>query len=150
MDLFSEVVMEFVVQSPSCAWFFATPWTAAYQASLSFTISWSLFKLMFIESVMPFNHLTLPSLSSAFNLSQHEGHFYWVDFSHWSGAGSYGPCPYPPSPTACPLPGFCLWERISLIKEVWNAETKEDSQRRLNNNNVVIRHSQGPFVLEGL
>ena len=38
---------------------FATPWTAAHQASLSFTISWSLLKLMSIESVMPFNHLVL-------------------------------------------------------------------------------------------
>ena len=36
-----------------------TPWTAARQASLSFTISWSLLKLMSIESVMPFNHLIL-------------------------------------------------------------------------------------------
>ena len=36
-----------------------TPWTAAHQASLSFTISQSLFKLMSIESVMPFNHLIL-------------------------------------------------------------------------------------------
>ena len=36
-----------------------TPWTAAHQASLSFTISWSLLKLMFIESVMPSNHVIL-------------------------------------------------------------------------------------------
>ena len=36
---------------------FVTPWTAANQASLSFTISWSLLKLMSIESVIPFNHL---------------------------------------------------------------------------------------------
>ena len=36
-----------------------TPWTAACQASLSFTISWSLLKLMSIESVMPSNHLIL-------------------------------------------------------------------------------------------
>ena len=35
------------------------PWTAAHQASLSFTISRSLFKLMSIELVMPFNHLIL-------------------------------------------------------------------------------------------
>ena len=35
---------------------FATPWTAAHQASLSFTISQSLLKLMSIESVVPFNH----------------------------------------------------------------------------------------------
>ena len=36
---------------------FATPWTAAYQASLS-TISWRLLRLMFVESVMPSNHLS--------------------------------------------------------------------------------------------
>ena len=35
----------------------ATTWTAAHQASLSFTISWSLLKLMSIELVMPSNHL---------------------------------------------------------------------------------------------
>ena len=35
------------------------PWTAAHQASLSFTISWSLLKLTFIESVIPSNHLIL-------------------------------------------------------------------------------------------
>ena len=38
---------------------FATPWTAAYQASLSITNSWSLPKLMSTESVMPSNHLIL-------------------------------------------------------------------------------------------
>ena len=45
-----------MVQSLSCP-ALSTPWTAACQASLSFTISWSLFKLMCIESVMPSNHL---------------------------------------------------------------------------------------------
>ena len=39
--------------------FFAAPWTAACQASRSFTISWSLLKLIFIESVMQANHLVL-------------------------------------------------------------------------------------------
>ena len=48
-----------VVQLLSCVWFFATLWTAARQASLSFTISWSLLKLLSIESVMPSNHLVL-------------------------------------------------------------------------------------------
>ena len=42
-----------VVQLPSCVWFFATPWTAARQASLSVTISWSLPKFMFIALVKP-------------------------------------------------------------------------------------------------
>ena len=48
-----------LVQSLSCVRLFATPWTAARQASLSVTNSWSMLKLMFIESVMPSNHLIL-------------------------------------------------------------------------------------------
>ena len=47
------------VQSLSCVRLFATPWTAARQASLSFTNSQSLLKLMSIVLVMPFNHLIL-------------------------------------------------------------------------------------------
>ena len=45
------------VQSLSCVWFFATPWTAACQASLSITNSRSLLRLMSVESVMPSSHL---------------------------------------------------------------------------------------------
>ena len=48
-----------VVQLLSCVQLFVTPWTAARQVSLSFTISPSLLKLMFIELVMPSNHLIL-------------------------------------------------------------------------------------------
>ena len=48
-----------VVQTLGHVWLFETPWTAACQASLSFTISWSLLKLISFESVMPFNHLIL-------------------------------------------------------------------------------------------
>ena len=47
------------VQLLSHVRFFATSWTAAHQAFLSITNSWSLLKLMSIESVMPFNHLIL-------------------------------------------------------------------------------------------
>ena len=47
------------VQSLSCVWFFATPWTTACQASPSITNSGSLPKLMSPESVMPYNHLVL-------------------------------------------------------------------------------------------
>ena len=46
-----------VIHSLSRVWLFATPWTAAHQASLSFTNSWNLLKLRFIELVMPSNHL---------------------------------------------------------------------------------------------
>ena len=48
-----------VVQLLSCVQLFATPWTAAHQASLSFAFSWSLLKFMSIESVMPPNYLIL-------------------------------------------------------------------------------------------
>ena len=48
-----------VVQSLSNVQLFATPWLATLQASLSFTISQSLFKLISIESVIPSNHLIL-------------------------------------------------------------------------------------------
>ena len=51
-----------VVQLLSCVWLFAAPWTAARQASLSFTSSWSLLKLMSIMSMMPSNHLCHPLL----------------------------------------------------------------------------------------
>jgi len=47
------------IQLLSRVWLFATPWTAAGQASLSFNISQSLLKLIFIELVMPSNHLIL-------------------------------------------------------------------------------------------
>ena len=47
------------VQLLSRVWLFATPWSAARQASLSIINSWSLLKLMSIELVMPSNHLTL-------------------------------------------------------------------------------------------
>ena len=48
-----------VVQSLSPVQFFMTPWTEAHQASLCFTISLSLLKLMSIESMMPPKHLIL-------------------------------------------------------------------------------------------
>jgi len=48
-----------LIQSISRVRLFVTSWTAAHQASLSFTIFRSLLKLMFIESVMPSNHLIL-------------------------------------------------------------------------------------------
>ena len=73
--------------------FWWRPWTAAHQASLSFTISWSLLKLMSIESVMPSNHLILclpllllPSIFPSFrvfsNESALESRIRWP--KHWN------------------------------------------------------------------
>ena len=69
------------VQSLGCVRLFATPWTAARQASLSITNSQSLPKPMSIESVMPSSHLS--SSSPALNLSQHQGLFKWALLIRW-------------------------------------------------------------------
>ena len=57
---------------------------AACQPSMSFTISWSLLKLISVELMMPSNHLILcrPPSPSPLNLSQHQGPFQWVCSSH--------------------------------------------------------------------
>ena len=47
------------VQSLSHVWIFSTPWSAAHQAFLSITDSWSMFRLMSVESMMSSNHLIL-------------------------------------------------------------------------------------------
>ena len=56
---------DYQLSSVARVWFFATPWTAARQASLSITSSQSLLKLMSIESVMPSKHVN-PSLPLLF------------------------------------------------------------------------------------
>ena len=72
-----------VVQLLSCIWLLAAPWSTASHSSLSFTISWSLLKLLVIESVMPSIHLILCCPSPhALNLSQHQGLFQGVDSSY--------------------------------------------------------------------
>ena len=73
-----------VVQLLSCIQLFATPWSAVCQASLSFTISQSFLKLMFIELMMPSKHLILcsPPTPFALNLSQHQSLFQWVGSLH--------------------------------------------------------------------
>ena len=59
--MLSKIHTKFVVgiQSLSHVQLFVIPWTLALQAPLSFTISWSLFKLTSTDSVMPSNHLIL-------------------------------------------------------------------------------------------
>ena len=76
---------------------FATPWTAARQASLSIAISWSLLKLRSIESVMPSNHfpyyplLFLPSIFPSIKVFSNESvlRIRWPKF--WSFSFSISP-----------------------------------------------------------
>ena len=83
--------MFIVVQSLSRVQLFEAPWTAARQASLSFTIYWSLLKLMSIESMMPSNHLIichplllLPSIFPSIRVFSKESvlHIRWPKY--WS------------------------------------------------------------------
>ena len=74
-----------VVQLHSRFQLFATPWTVAFQGSLSFTIFWNLLKVITIESVMLSKHLILCCpllLPSSWNLSQHQGLLKWVSSLH--------------------------------------------------------------------
>ena len=86
------------VQSLSRVQVFATPWTAALQASLSITNLWSLLKLMSIESVMPSNHLILchpllllPSIFPSIRVFLNESvlHIRWPKY--WSFSFSISP-----------------------------------------------------------
>ena len=87
-----------MVQLLSCVQIFATPWTAACQASLSITNSRSLLKLMSFKSVMPFNHLILyrpllllPSLFPTIRVFSNESvlHIMWPKY--WSFTFSISP-----------------------------------------------------------
>ena len=86
------------VPSLSHVWLFATPWTAACQASLSITNTQSLLKLMSIESVMPPNHLILcrsllllPSIFPRIRVFYNESvpHIEWPKY--WSFSFSISP-----------------------------------------------------------
>ena len=78
-----------------------TPWTAAHQASLSISNSWSLLKLMSIKSVMPSNHvilchplLLLPSIFPSIRVFSIESvlHIRWIGASkYWSFSFSISP-----------------------------------------------------------
>ena len=72
-------------QSLSRVQLLAVPWTVALQASLSFTISWNLLKLMSIELMVPSNHLMLCTL----NLSQYQVWFCFFPMS-WLFTGVSG------------------------------------------------------------
>ena len=93
------------VQSLSCVQVFVTPWTAALQASLSITNSWSSPKLMSIESVMPSNHLILcrpllflPSIFPSIRIFSNESalHIRWS--KDWSFSLNISPSNEHPGP----------------------------------------------------
>ena len=87
-----------LVQSLSCVWLLAIPWTAAHQASLTITICQSLLKFMFIESVMPSHHLIfycplllLPSIFPSIRVFSNESALYIRWPKYWSFSCSRSP-----------------------------------------------------------
>ena len=86
------------VQSLSRIRLFVAPWTAASQASLSITNSWSLLKFVSIESVMPSNHLVFccplllpPSIFPSIRLFSNESFFHIRWPKYWSFSFSISP-----------------------------------------------------------
>ena len=75
----SPSVFVVLVQSLSRVWFFEVPWTAAHQASLSFTLlEFAQTRVHWVDdAIQPF-HSLLPPSPPALNLSQHQGLFQWV------------------------------------------------------------------------
>ena len=93
MDMFSSVQLLSYVQ------LFATPWTAACQASLSITNSWSSPKPMFTESVMPSSHLILcrpllllPSIFPSIRVFSNESALHIIWPKYWRFSFSISPC----------------------------------------------------------
>ena len=86
------------VQLLSCVQLFVPPWAVASQASLSINNSWSLLKLMSIESMMPFNHLILcrpllllPSIFPSFRVFSNESFLLIRWLKYWSISFSISP-----------------------------------------------------------
>ena len=86
------------VQLLSHVWLFLTPWTAAREDSLSITYSWSLLKLMSIESVLPSNHLILchpllllPSIFPSIRVFSNEWALLIKWPKYWSSSFSISP-----------------------------------------------------------
>ena len=131
------------VQSLSHIQLFATPWTAAHQASMSITNSWSSHKLMSFESVMPSNHLVLchpllllPSIFPNIRVFSNESAFPIRWPKYWSGLPfpSPGDLPDPvikpgsselqadSSPSEPPgKPRFILWVPLKGIRIIYDS-----------------------------
>ena len=94
---FSFKDVDVVVQSLSCVQLFATPWTAAHQAPLSFTVSQNSLKFLSIELMMPSNHLILcrplllPSIFPSIRVFSKQSvlHIRWLKY--WSFSFSISP-----------------------------------------------------------
>jgi len=115
------------VQSFSHFQLFATPWTAARQASLSITNSQSLLKLMSIESVMPSNHLILchplllpPSIFPSIRVFSNESVLHIRSPKYWSFSYNISPSNTSPSwPSYFQFPTIVMNPLSFLFLLIW-------------------------------
>ena len=144
LHLASFVVIAAAVVVQSLSHVFAAPWTAARQASLSFTISWSLLRFMSIESVVPSNHLILccpllllPSIFPSIRVFSNELalSFRWTKY--WSFSFSLSP-----SNAYSGLISF----RIRLVWSPWSPrDPQESSPQSESVNSLVLSLLYGPL-----
>ena len=119
------------VQSLSHVQLFATPWTAARQASLSITNSWSLLKLMSTELVMPSNHLILccplllPSIFPSIRVFSNESVLRGRWPKYWSFSFSISP-----SNEYSGLISFRMdWLDLFAVQELWRVFSNSTVQK---------------------
>ena len=119
---------------------FATPWTTAHRASLSFTISWSLLKLMSIEPLMPSKHLILchpllllPSIFPSIRVFPNELALHIRQPKYWSFSFNISP-----SSKHSGLISFRLTDLISLLSKGFS---------RVFSSTIVLKHQKEDFTL---
>ena len=122
------------VQSLSRVWLFATPWTAAHQASLSITNSQSTPKPMSIESVMPSSHLifcyprlSLPSIFSSIWVFSNESALRIKWPKYWSFSFNISPCNEHPGPISLSMEWLDLPPVQGTLKSLLQHHTSKAS-----------------------
>ena len=136
-----------VLQQLSCVWLFATPWTAPHQASLSFTISWSLLKLKSIESMIPSSHLILcqpllllPSIFPSIRVFSSESALhirwpkYWSFSLHKTGVPCLSATFLSPLLFLPPYSSFNLCFTEERNQEMWTSLKHVETQERMDQN----------------
>ena len=131
-----------LVQSLSCVWFFVTQRTAAHQASLSITNSWSLFQIMSVKLVMPSSHpilcyplLLLPSIFPNIRVFSNESvlHIRWP--KSWSF--SISPSNEYSGLISCRLDWLDL---LAVQGTLQSLLQKQQQQKRVFSNTTVQKH----------
>ena len=113
-----------VVQLLRRVWLFATPWTVACQAPLSFTISRSLLKLMSIESVILTNHLILPLIFLSIKVFSNEWALRIRWPKYWSFSFSISPSSENPGLISFRIDWFdllALQGTLMRVQDSWRA-----------------------------